>query len=261
MSPKSSTEDTGPLAGRGFIASAVLTTLIIVAGAAFSAGIATRDESGGQDPASTAAASPHEPPPPPSAPPAPDGSQSVCGLEGEVLGTADLTEAPAADSWDYQGTMAYPLSAAYGPGATDPEGFRYCFQHSPEGAVHAAANAAAQASDADESRVIAWLDYFLADTPERDELMPRGGASPGSNGAAQGARLQIGGFRLMSYDGAMAKVDIAITGSINGRAVSLSAVYDLVWEAGDWKLVVNDPDAPINVAQLPHVAGYTPWGA
>lgn len=262
MSSHQRSADGSPLAGRGFIASAVLMTLIIVAGAAFSAVIVMRDGDGKQDPASTAAASPHELPSPPSAPPSEaDGSQSVCGLEGEVLGTADLVEAPAVDSWDYQGTMAYPLSAAYGPGATDPAGVRYCFQHSPEGAVYAAANAAVQGSGTDEAAVVAWLGYFLADTPERETLMSQDEAGGTGGGSPQGTRLEIAGFRFMSYDGATATVDIALTGSVNGQAVNLSAVYHLTWEAGDWKLAVNDPSAPINFARLPHVAGYTPWRA
>ena len=45
----------------------------------------------------------------------------------------------------------------------------------------------------------------------------------------------------------------------NGQTVNLSMVYDLVWEAGDWKLVVTNPAAPINVAQIPNVSGYIAW--
>jgi hypothetical protein len=37
-------------------------------------------------------------------------------------------------------------------------------------------------------------------------------------------------------------------------------VYLLAWEAGDWKLSVTDPNAPINVANIPDLAGYISWG-
>lgn len=189
----------------------------------------------------------------------------MCGLEGEVTGTADLVEAPEVDSWEYQGTTAYPVSAEYGPAATDPDGFRYCFQHSPEGALYAAANAVVQASEADESRVESWLIYFMADTPERDEFVSQAQASASSDSSGtsddSGTRLQVAGFNLMSYDGTTAKIDMAVTGSASGQTVNLSAVYELVWEDGDWKLLITDPSEPVSFAQLPHVAGYTVWEA
>ncbi|AYD89925.1 hypothetical protein D5R93_07610 [Actinomyces lilanjuaniae] len=65
----------------------------------------------------------------------------------------------------------------------------------------------------------------------------------------------------MSYDGATARIDMAVTGSSGGQTVNLSAVYELVWEEGDWKLLITDPSEPVSFAQLPHVAGYTVWKA
>ena len=39
----------------------------------------------------------------------------------------------------------------------------------------------------------------------------------------------------------------------------LSALYDLTWEDGDWKLVVSDPKAPVDFAKIPDLAGYVSW--
>ncbi len=66
------------------------------------------------------------------------GDASVCGLDEEVL-SGTVTTAPAA-TWQYQDVYAYPTSPTFGPGATAPQGYRYCYQHSPDGAVFAAAN-------------------------------------------------------------------------------------------------------------------------
>ena len=218
----------------GFIVFAVVVALVVAGGGAFAAITAVRGGSGAGESASAASTVGHEQPQPSSAPSAtpdgnqsstPDGNQSVCGLTGEVLGTAYLTEAPAVDHWDYQGTMAYPVSATYGPGATDSTGFHYCFQHSPEGAVYAAANAAVQADGADEDLVVNWLEYFLADSPERDELMSQDTSSSNNSGGSQGTRLQIAGFLLLAYDGATARVDIAVTGSVDGQAVKIGRAH------------------------------------
>jgi hypothetical protein len=41
---------------------------------------------------------------------------------------------------------------------------------------------------------------------------------------------------VLAYDGDSARVDIAFRGSSNGQSVTGSAVYELVWADGDWKL-------------------------
>ncbi|WP_146750806.1 hypothetical protein [Actinomyces sp. Z5] len=188
-------------------------------------------------------------------------STSVCGLTGEVTVQARLAKAPDVDYWDYQGTTAYPVSEQYGPGATADTGYRYCFQHSPEGAVFAAANAVAH-GDASDSDIVSWMTYFLAEGHSREELLSQDvDDNSGGTGSTQGTRTQVSGFKLLSYDGQNAKVDVAVTGSVNGQVVYLSMVYELVWEDGDWKLVVDDPVAPINVATIPSVAGYIAMAA
>ena len=74
-------------------------------------------------------------------------------------------------------------------------------------------------------------------------------------------RVEVAGFRLLAYDGQTARVDVAVRGATGGQTVNLSMVYLLVWEGGDWKLSVTDPNAPINVANIPDLAGYISWGA
>ncbi|MFF2832352.1 hypothetical protein ACFVSK_11375 [Cellulosimicrobium cellulans] len=240
-----------PFTRPGFIAAAVVVALVVVLGIVIAIVNATR--SGDPDPApEPSAPSPTTSAAPTSEPSDVAGGASVCGLEGEEL-SGTLSTAPAAD-WAYQGTTAYPTSSEFGPGETTPDGVRYCFQHSPTGALFAAANAVVQGTDP--STVLAWLTAFVAEGPVREELLS---SSAGSTGT-EGARVQIAGFRVLAYEEDSATVDIAVRGSSAGQSVNLSMVYRLVWEAGDWKLQVDDPATPIDVATIPDLAGYITWG-
>jgi hypothetical protein len=250
-------EQQSPFTRGGFVAAAVVVALIVVLGIVIVIVNATRDDPEPTPTTSTSA----EPTTAPTAEPTSEltevaGGASVCGLPGEVTETARLTSAPTVDEWAYQGTVAYPVSAQYGPAATDEAGgFRYCFQRSPEGAVFAAVNAVVQGADFE--TMGAWLDYFLANGPHRDTVLSQ---DAGTSTADQGVRIEIAGFRLLAYDGQTARVDVAVRGATGGQTVNLSMVYLLAWEAGDWKLSVTDPNAPINVANIPDLAGYISWG-
>jgi hypothetical protein len=176
----------------------------------------------------------------------------VCGLDGVKL-SGSLNAAPEA-TWAYEGTTGYPTSPTYGPGANDPAGFRYCFQHTPEGALFAAANALAAPTDP--TVAAAWAEYFYSPGANRDKLIAE---TRGSSNSTTGTRLSIAGFRLLSYDGKTAQVDIGGNGSSGGANVTFSAVYSLVWVDGDWKLN-SAVAAPFNFASIPNLAGYIAWG-
>lgn len=249
----------GPFTRPGFIASALVVALVAVLGLTVGILTAARDDAvppgaePTQEPAlATAAATAAAAPGPEEA------GASVCGLGGEVPGPARLEAAPQADRWDYQGTAAYPVSAVYGPAATSAQGYRYCFQRSPEGAVFAAANALATGTDEELART--WIDYFLAPGPYREQLL--GDASAEASQAPQGgsARLRIVGFRLLSYAGEEASVDLAVRASTQGRDITLSMVYHLQWSQGDWRLSAA-VERPLDVVTVPDAAGYVSWGS
>ncbi len=130
-------EQQSPFTRPGFVAATVVIALIVVLGLVIVIVNMTRDDPDPAPPTSTSA----EPTTaaPTSEPPEAAGGASVCGLPGEVL-EGTLSAAPAAE-WAFQDTTAYPTSPEFGPGETNADGVRYCFQHSPEGAVFAAANA------------------------------------------------------------------------------------------------------------------------
>ena len=255
MASEESEQRRSPYSRPGFLVAALVVAVVAVLGIVLAVSGALRNEPGAgatsnTSPPASPSTSPASTPTP--APSTSGNDASICGLAGEVL-TGKLNAAPAAE-WEFQGTTGYPTSSTAGPGETDGEGVRYCFQHSPEGAVFAAANAVAQGTDPE--RAGPWLRYFLAEGPNRDAVLAQGAGS----GDSGGARVEVAGFRLLAYDGQTARVDMAVRGSAgNGQTVNLSMVYDLVWEGGDWKLVVTNPSAPINVAQIPDVSGYIAW--
>lgn len=231
----------------GFVAAAFVVAIIVTLGIVLAVVTATRDD--GQEAANPALTSTA----PTANPTAAAGGASVCGLNGAELKEARVTTAPAVDEWKYQGTVAYPASKEFGPGATDPAGFRYCFQHSPRGALFAAAYAVTVGTD--QAVVPAWIKYVTAPGPYRDRLIK---PSAGTN-ASSDVRLRVAGFRLLAYNGTSARVDVAMVGSVAGRTVSMSAVYPLVWSAGDWKVSTDSPE-PGNVASIPDLSGYIAWG-
>lgn len=180
------------------------------------------------------------------------GGASVCGLSGEKM-SGTVTTAPSA-VWAYQGTVAYPTSPTIGAGDTAPEGYPFCFQHSPEGALFAAATSLAAASNPEISN--AWAQYALSEGTYRDSLLSSAGAT--SDGS--GVRLQVVGFRVLAYDGDTARVDLAVRGSSQGQTITASVVYSLVWQDGDWKINANVAE-PFDFATIPDTSGYTAWAA
>lgn len=251
-----------PFARPGFVVAAVGIGVILVVGGV----IAGRVLTGGDDEAAPQSA-PTDVTGTAAAPvveevDGPDGSDSVCGLRG-VEESGSLSMPPEAE-WAYQGTTAYPTSTEFGPGAAFDDGIRYCFQRSPEGALFAAANAAVQAGEV--ATMEEFITYFLADGPNREQVLALGGlggdtSGQGSaEGQSDGYRQRIAGFRVLSYTGDEATVDVGIESSVDGQPVSLSMVYALVWQNGDWHLSVEEPRFMIDGAVVPDLAGYVMWG-
>lgn len=238
-----------PFTRPGFIVGAVVVVALIVAAIVLTVLNVNRGEDAAPpapDPSPTATSS-AAPSPEPSAV---AGGASVCGLSGEEL-SGSVTTAPSAE-WRFQDVYAFPTSPTAGPGETAPEGYPYCFQHSPEGALFAAANVAIIGFGPAEQRQ-AFLEYALTDGPYRDTLLNAEGAAAPSD-----VRASIAGFRMLAYDGDSARVDIAFRGSSNGQSVDGSAVLELVWSDGDWKLDASNPE-PARLAELPDLSGYVSW--
>lgn len=178
-----------------------------------------------------------------------DPDPSACGLKGyETSGT--LKSAPDT-KWELVGTVAAPTaSKTIGPGVTETDGFRSCFAHTPTGALYAASNVAAMGSDETLRKELA--QKLTVPGPGRDAAI-----ASADSGSSNAIRYQIAGYKILSYDGETAKVDLAVNAA-SGQLVSF--VWSLRWTDGDWKFVVTDAGAsPIAPAALTSLGGYTPW--
>lgn len=242
----SDTEQGSPFARPAFLVAAVLVLVILLLGVVVAVRVSRNSDA--VAPPSSSSSQVEEPS---STPQPTDPSTSVCGLPGSTDDQA-LTVAPAA-AWQYEGATAYPTSPEFGPGKTASEGYRFCFQHSQEGAVFTAANAIAVPQEAEAKR--AWIGYFVSTGPNRQQLLD---TMNEPTSTATGVRLKVVGFKVLAYTGTTARVDIAVEATSAGQVVTASYVYELTWQSGDWKLNSDAPN-PFNFSTVSSSASYVQW--
>lgn len=243
-------DEGSPFARPGFLVAGVLVLVVVLLGAIVAVRVG-RSNNASTPPATSTAPSASQ-----ASTGAPaDPSASVCGLTG-TAGEGTVTAAPAA-AWEYDDTTAYPSSPEFGPGQRASEGYRYCFQHTPTGAVFATANALAQGASSDLGKIESWAQYFVSEGSGRSRVLAELNEPRGDN---TGVRMSIVGFKVLSYDAQAARVDLALQTSGSAQTVYASAAYELAWQGGDWKLN-SDAPTPFNFATVPTVAGYIPWKA
>ncbi|PPG43737.1 hypothetical protein [Pseudoclavibacter sp. RFBA6] len=234
----------------GFIASAAVVGVIAVLGVVVvTVGLLRPDAAPTETTPSASASVTATVEPTPVAEPVSDAS--MCGLPRvEMEGRLDA--APAA-LWEATGSFTYPISTESGPGVTLPSGVRACFERTPAGAVFAASAGVAQLGDP--GRRQAFVDASVVG-PLRAELQEAALTATPDDGAM---RMSVSGYKLLSYDGVTARVDVGMTGVGMGQTVYLSSIVPLEWADGDWKLAYERQDAQ-TPALLPNLAGYVMWG-
>ncbi|CAI7614650.1 unnamed protein product [Penicillium discolor] len=242
MSLDDETTQQSPFRRPGWIAAAVVVGLLIVAAVVV---WIVSSVSSSDDP---------EPAPQPSesstSAPAPSegaaGGSSICGLDlVEMSGTLDT--APAT-TWDYAGTTPFPVSDEFGPADTTDAGIKTCFAR----AALAASVGVGYLMNPD--TIQPWRESALAKGPIRDQVL----STPPTDVSSE-VRAEVTAFRLLSYDGDSARVDVGVTVTGNGNTGYLSIVMPLIWEDGDWKVNYSETDLTERPAQLPNLAGYIHW--
>lgn len=197
--------------------------------------------------------SPETPAPTSSTSPAPTSDDSAdesrCGVPG-FEEESSLVQGPEAE-WSYIGSIAVPGSDEIGPGEITPEGVRTCFAHTAAGAVTMAYNAAAQGSTAETS--LAFGDYVWTG-PGREEILAD------REPATSEGRLALAGFRVLAYDGASARIDVAVRIDSSSGGGLVSSIYELVWEDGDWRIFAQSEESPgVNIETIQSLTGYLAW--
>lgn len=228
-----------PFRTRGFIAAAIVVGVIVLAAIIVLVSALSAPKDPVVQPTST------------SGPVASGDDKSVCGLEDfETENT--LTEAPDTD-WELVGTVAAPTDPnGAGPGVIGSDGFRSCYAHTAQGALYFTVNFLAIGTDA---TIRDQLVDLVQSGPGKDALQQAQEGSTGGSGASD--RAQVAGFKIGAYDGGTATVDLALNTS---SGVLVSQPIKLVWEDGDWKVVLtNTGELPLAASPLQSLGGYIPW--
>lgn len=233
------TTPSNPFTSRGFIAAAVVVGVIILAAVI----VLVTSLSAPRDPVA-------QPTSTPSGPVASGDDRSICGLEGFET-ESSLTAAPET-KWELVGTVAAPTDAKVGPGKVDSDGLRTCFAHTAQGALFASVNYIALGSDA---RTLPYLAQLIEPGPGRDAAE----AASSPDASPSNARLQVAGFKVNSYTGAEAVIDIAWTVTSSGNKL-VSYPMVMHWVDGDWMVSLTDAgQPPFSSSPLSSLGGYIPW--
>lgn len=252
-------EDGGTGLGRWWWASAAVVGVVVLAGAwvAFVPGkssstgsvpdvtvTASGSPGSAQQPPSSAAAVPSAPSSLPKVP----GAWPGVGCNGTSGSSKIPTQPPSGVSWVSLGSMSVPTGEQLGPRHLQSP-YRQCFQHSPAGALLAAANIgpAASVNPAEGSKVLmrqmtpgAGRDSQISDL--EDPSAGPGTASPSgfTFGACAPTVCQL--TLLESSDGYYVQIQMS-----------------MVWTDGDWKVDGQTTPSPAVGTTMP--VGYVPWSA
>jgi hypothetical protein len=239
-------EKSSPWTRPGVIAAAGFLALILVLGIVLTAiGVFDDDKTNGDatpGPTSSASSTPTNP------------AASICGLPGHETSGA-LGTAPRSTTWELVGSVAVPSSRTSGPGKVEDSGLRYCYAHTKEGAVFAAANfySWGEASRTDAAGVI---EHGVASGPGFEAALEQAKNAAPAASDSPSTPVQIRGFRLISYSDSTALVDVAF--EISGSGFSHHQL-ELAWDRGDWRVRVLPDGSLPSGSGLPDLTGYVPW--
>lgn len=247
------TDETGsPWEGRGFVASAIVVGALAVCGVVW---LFARD--GGQTPATqpsvvTTTAPTEQPTDGPTRPPAtpdaeptrtpntpPPTDSADGGCNAKNVDKRPPRVAPPAVSWVFEADMMIPLQKQGGPARQDPNGLRYCYAHSPTGAVLAAMVTLGQLRNPDLTEAV--LQRRVAPGRGRTLAMAEARTTPTPD-AGTTRTSQFTGFKIIDYLPNRAIIAVAVR--LDASRVG-SMPVTMAWHGGDWKLVLQT-DGTIN---------------
>jgi len=163
------------------------------------------------------------------------------------------TSPPAGVTWSLTGGFAVPSSAADGPTLHGPGGVRYCYSHTPLGAVLAASNLGQGTGSPQE---IQDASLKLSVVPNQYSAQVASTPAPPRDNRGSG---QFAGFRIISYSPDQAS--IALAASIPGQTDSYPLLtVAMQWYQGDWRAVPQPgPTVVVTGSSATSLAGFVPW--
>ena len=236
-----------PFSGPGFIASAVLLGMLVLAALFVVIGAATHR----RPTASATAPLSH------ARPGSPKANARVEGRCSLPVGSQRVPTVGPALEWVTVGQMEAPQApASLGP-QREQTGIGVCFAHNPTGSLLAAINFFAQATV---TSPVALIRTLAAATPERQLALTQ--ARDGQNQLLQDSDgdpgdVQVTGYQIVDYTPAQANVDIVL----EGPGGQLAAVQcQLEWQSDDWKFVIP-PGGQLVSTQVTTMDGFVSWTA
>lgn len=183
--------------------------------------------------------------------------ESVCGLD--ATGGTTLTKAPEDVEWTALGAIYAPSSEEHGPGTVDETtGVRSCYSHTPEGALLATTNILTSGNDP--QLLLDTIKAQAVDGPGKDVAIGQVQQRLNS-GDISTLPLKVAGFRLLSYTGDMATVEVVVAADDGTEDIYMTTGVDLVWTEGDWHVSFQENGDPGPVSgQVSDLTGYIEWG-
>lgn len=176
-------------------------------------------------------------------------TSSACGGQVAYASTDDLNGTPQT-SWASEGPVKLAYSTPAGPSKND-NGYRSCYSRTATGALFATYNAAQYCADA--NLAVKALPETVADGPGKASAV-----KAAQEISSPCAPLKVQGFRVASYDGTNATIYLLVTLPTGEQG---AAGFDVVWQHGDWKIVVDSSgNNPIAATAVQSSSGYTSWG-
>ena len=183
--------------------------------------------------------------------------ESACGLD--ATGGTTLTKAPDNVEWEALGALYAPSSEKHGPGKVDPEtGVRSCYSHTPEGALLSVTNMLTSSNDP--QLLLDTSEALILEGPGKDINSGRIQQRI-AEGSASTVPMQIAGFRLLSYTGDKATVEVVAAVDDGTEKAYITNSADLIWQDGDWRFAFRDNgDAGPVSGNVSDLSGYITWG-
>jgi hypothetical protein len=244
--------DRSPYSKPGFVASAVLLGMLVLAALFVVIGAASRHH------AAPVTASRNDAKVSATAPKTPAAKTVSAGSCSLPVGAQTVPTVSPITRWVSVGQMSAPQAPrTYGPQRTD-DGFAVCFAHNPTGSLLAAVNFFAQATVASP---VTLLQKLAANTPTRaaaiaqardggsDQLLQQSDGDPGT--------VQVTGFEFVDYTPAEANVNVVLEGP-GGEYAAVEC--QLVWQNEDWKFVIP-MGGQLDSSQLTSMDGFVSWTA
>jgi hypothetical protein len=235
-----------PYSRPGFVASAVVLGMLVLAALFITVGAATRHRG------SAVVAEVRKSTTPGRAVRA--SAASGCSLPAGHQATPTV---PPALRWVTVGQMTAPQApATLGP-QRRRDGIGVCFAHNPTGSLVAAINFFAEATVANP---VGLLRTLAADTPARqaallqaredgDRLLQDSDGDPGT--------VEVSGYQVVDYTPSQADVNIVLEGP-GGELAAVECQLD--WQAGDWKFAIPS-GGQLDSSAITSMDGFVSWTA